>query len=105
MKEAEKAVAEVIAERVIIQADAKVAEKVIDNIVVEEMKDTEQVVNNDAVDRAEIVDDEFCSNASYSEDKSSQTPSPSAPPPPPSRGLGSFDYYSMRFEDYCEDPD
>ena len=71
LKEAEKAVAEVIAEKVIIRAEAKIAEKVIDNIFVEEMKDTEQVVNNDAVDRAEIVDDEFCSNASYSEDKSS----------------------------------
>ena len=57
MKEAEKAVAEVIAEKVIIRAEAKIAEKVIDNIVVEEMMDTEQVVNNDAVDRAEIVDD------------------------------------------------
>ena len=44
LKENEKAVAEVIAERVIIRAEAKVAEKVIDNIVVEEM-------NNDSGQR------------------------------------------------------
>ena len=84
--------------QVFIRAEARVAEKVNDNI-------TSQVVNNDTVDRVEIVYDEFCNNTGYSTDKSSPTPSPIDPPPPPSRELGSFDYYLMIFEDYCEDPD
>ena len=49
----------------------KVAEKVIDTIIVEEIKHTEQVFHNEAVDR----------------------------------GLGSFDYYLMKFEDFYEDQD
>ena len=52
-----------------------------------------------------IVDDEFCSNDSYS-DKPTQTTSPgaaAAPPPPPSRELGGFDYYSMTYEDHSDD--
>ena len=77
----------------------------IDIVTIEEVKDTEQVVQDEAVDRANIVHDEFCSNASYSEGKSTPTPSPSAPPPPPrpSRGLGSFEYDSLTFEDFCDD--
>ena len=63
----------------------------------------EQVVQDEAVDRANIVHDELCSDASYSEGKSTPTPSPSAPPPRPSRGLGSFDYDSLKFEDFCDD--
>ena len=53
-----------------------------------------------------IVDDEFCSDDSFS-DKPTHTISPdaaAAPPIPPSRGLGGFDYYSMTYEDpsdYC----
>ena len=72
---------------------------------IEEVKDTEQVVQDEAVDRANIMHDEFCSNASYTEGKSTPTPSPSAPPPPPRpcSGLGSFDYDSLKFEDFCDD--
>ena len=95
LKKAEKAEAEFVTEKVILRAEAKVAEKVIDIVTIEEVKDTEQVVQDEAVDRANIVHDEFCSNASYSEGKSTPTPSPSAPPPRPSRGLGSFDYDSL----------
>ena len=106
LKKAEKAEAEFVTEKV-IRAEAKVAEKVIDIVTIEEVKDTEQVVQDEAVDRANIVHDEFCSNASYSEGKSTPTPSPSAlPTPRPSRGLGSFDYDSLKFEDfYDDDPD
>ena len=55
-----------------------------------------------------IVNDEFCSNDSYS-DKPTPTTSPGVaaaaappPPPPPSRGprgLGGIDYYTMTYED------
>ena len=105
LKEAEKAVAEVINEKVIIQAESEVAEQGIENVLVEETQDTEKVFNSEELDTAEIVNDEFCSNTSYSEDKTSPTPSRSAPPPPSSRRLGSFDYYSLKFEDFYEDPD
>ena len=47
--------------------------------------------------KADIVVDEFCSNASYDKGKQAPTPAPNAPPP--SKGLGSFDYYSLRMED------
>ena len=106
LKKAEKAEAEFVTEKVIIRVEEKVAEKVIDIVTIEEVKDTEQV-QDEAVDRANIVHDEFCSNASYSEGKSTPTPSPSAlPTPQPSRGLGSFDYDSLKFEDfYDDDPD
>ena len=48
-----------------------------------------------------LVVEELCSNVSYNEEKKEPTPSD---PPPPSRGLGSVDYLSMRFKDFC-DPD
>ena len=75
------------------KATENVAEKAKNDTAVPEMVDTVSV----------IVDDEFCSNDSYS-DKPTQTTSPgaaAAPPPPPtkSRGLGGFDYYSMTYED------
>ena len=76
--------------------ESEVAEKAIENVLVDEIQDTEQVFNSEVLDTAEIVNDEFCSNSSYSEDKTSPTPSRSAPPPPSSRRLGSFDYYSLK---------
>ena len=105
LKKAEKAQAEFVAEKVTLRAEAKVAEKVIAIVTIEEVKDIEQVVQDEAVYRANIVNDELCSNASYSEGKSTPTPS-ALPPPRPSRGLGSFDYDSLKFEDfYDDDPD
>ena len=50
-----------------------------------------------------IVDDEFCSNESYSDKPTTSTDAaaaPAPPPPPPSRGrLGGFDYYSLKYDD------
>jgi hypothetical protein len=104
LKKSEKAETEFVTEKVIQRADAKVAGKVINIVTIEEVKDTEQVVQDEGVDRANIVHDEVCSNASYSEGKSTASPSPSAlPPPRPSRGLGSFDYYLLKFEDFDDD--
>ena len=79
-------------------------EEVNDNVVAKVRKDTEKVVHNGSVNETDLVVDEFCSNESYNEDKTKSIPSPIAPPPRPSRGLGSFDYDSLRFEDFC-DPD
>ena len=61
----------------------------------EERKDAEQ-----AVEKADIAVDEFCSNACYDEGKQVPSPAPSASPP--SKGLGSFDNYSMRMEDLSD---
>ena len=53
-----------------------------------------------------IVDDEFCSNESYSDKPTTTTTStgaaaaPAPPPPPPSRArLGWFDYYSLTYDE------
>jgi hypothetical protein len=81
------------------KTDAIVTEEVNANPVDEVKKDTEQV---GSIDDNDLVVDEFCSNASYNGDK--KEPIPSTPPSRPSRGLGSVDYLSMRFEDFC-DPD
>ena len=69
----EKVESDIIPEQAIIEAIVKLAEKVRDNHAVEERQNTEQVARNKALDNADIVIDEFCSNASYEEDKS--TPS------------------------------
>jgi hypothetical protein len=100
---AEKAESECIAGKAVIESEVKLAGKVCDNTAVEEKEITEKVVPNKTVAKEDTVIDEFCSNASFDEGKSAPTPSP--PPPPPSRpltGLGSVDYFAMRFEDFCE---
>ena len=51
------------------------------------------------------VTDEFCPNDIYTEVNPIPTPSPpsaASAPPPPSRGLGSFDYYSMQYDDLTD---
>ena len=82
------------------KVETEVAEKGTENVAEKASKDTAvpEMVEKVSV----IVDDEFCSNDSYS-DKPTQTTSPgaaAAPPPPPtkSRGLGGFDYYSMTYK-------
>ena len=104
LKKAEKAESECISGKAVIEAEVKLAGKVSDNPAVEEREITEKVVHNEAVAKEDTVLDEFCSNASFDEGKSTPTPSP-PPPSRPSRGLGSVDYYAMRFEDFCDDPD
>ena len=79
-------------------------EEVNENVVAKVRKDTEKVVHNGPVNETDLVVDEFCSNEIYNEDKTKAIPSPIAPLPRPSQGLGSFDYDSLRFEDFC-DPD
>ena len=79
-------------------------ENVVVFVVAKVQKDTEKVVHNGSVNDADLGVDELCSNRSYNEDKTKSIPSPIAPPPRPSQGLGSFDYDSLRFEDFC-DPD
>ena len=112
LKEAEKAEANVNAEKAEANVNAVKAniapkvnatEEVNENAVAKVQKDTEKVVHNGSVNEADLVVDEFCSNESYNKDKTNSIPSPTAPPRP-SWGLGSFDYDSMRFEDFC-DPD
>ena len=82
---------------------AFVAEEVTANTDDEEKKDTEEVDLKGSVD--DLVVDEFCSNASYNDER--KEPTPSAPPPttfrspPPStpRGLGGIDYYNKTYDE------
>ena len=83
------------------KTDVTVTEEVNADLDDEDKKDTEQVVQKRSVDNTDLVVDEFCSNASYNQEKKEPT---SSAPTRPSRGLGSVDYLSMRFEDFC-DPD
>ena len=103
LKKAETAESECIAGKAAEEAETKLAGKVSDNPVVEEIEITEKVAHNEAVGKEDTVIDEFCSNASFDDGKSTPTPPP-PPPSRPSRGLGSVDYYAM-FEDFCNDPD
>ena len=71
--------------------------------LIDDKKDTEEVDLKGSVD--DLVVDEFCSNASYNEER--KEPTPSAPPPttfrspPPStpRGLGGIDYYNKTYDE------
>ena len=101
--DAEKAEANVNAVKANIVTEVKVTEEVKENAVDKVQKDTEKVVHNGPEGEADLVVDEFCSNESYNLDKTNSATSQSAPRP--SRGLGSFDYYSLKFEDFYEDPD
>ena len=83
------------------KTNVTVTEEVNADLDDEDKKDTEQVVQKRSVDNTDLVVDEFCSNASYNQEKKEPT---SSAPTRPSRGLGSVDYLSMRFEDFC-DPD
>ena len=103
LKKAEVAETECNAEKAVKKAEVKLAGKVNENPVVEEIEITEQVVHNEAATKEDTVVDEFCSNASFDSGKSTATASPPPPPSRPSRGLGSVDYDAMRFEDFLDD--
>jgi hypothetical protein len=80
------------------EQDVDVAEEATKNVAEEAKNDTTVLEMVETV--PSIVDDEFCSNESYS-DKPTTTTSmgaaaaaPAPQPPPPSRGrLGGFDYF------------
>ena len=85
------------------KVETEVDEKGTENVAKKDNKDTAvpEMVETVSV----LVDDEFCSNDSYS-NKPTPTTSPgaaAAPPPPPSRELGGFDYYRMTYEDHSDD--
>ena len=82
--------------------ETEVTEKGTQNVVEKASKDAAapEMVATASV----IVDDEFCSNDSYSDKPAPTTspgaaPAPTSPPPRGPRGLGGFDYYSMTYED------
>ena len=103
LKKAEKADLDYAAGKAVIEAEVKCGEKETETPAVEEKEITEQVNHNDEVGKEDTIIDEFCSNASFEEGKSTPTPIPQSTSRP-IRGLGSVDYFAM-FEDFCNNPD
>ena len=100
LEAAEKAEAHAVAEEASAKASAEQIPENVNKVCAEiaATSDTEKIVDEAEKTSTPVkVVDEFCSNASYSEERSTQTDAYTVPPS--SRRLGGFDYYSLRYED------